>query len=265
MTKKIIYFFFATLCFFLTFSFQATAQDFPDEEYLEIDSGVSGAPFQDQKKGAIVELSGISSLGNSDTGSFFLGTEILYGEQGYWVRFDGSTYYAEGSDEVTARNMEGRLELARTLDNRNYVVGRGLLRHDEKQKLDLRSSFGLSFGHNLLRVSYEDLTVEAGIGLQNENFDGPKSSSYAEGQFALKYLFRFSETAAFENRSFYLPSLNRLKDYRIRSEFKLSDTIHNNAGILIRVIFDFDGSPLDGDVNRLDTRVIGGVTYNFLD
>jgi hypothetical protein len=213
---------------------------------------------------ALFELAGFSSSGNSKTGSFFLGTDLYKKGDKYMARFDGSAYYSEDATGVHARIIEGQIAPAHLLNDRSYIVVHGYFKHDLFQKLNLRSSIGMAYGFSAVKASFEELIIEAGLGLQNENFRDAKGDDYTEARLGIRYILSFSNTSFFENRTYILPSLENKKDFRIRSEFKFNDTIYKELGLLFKVLFDYDGSPADDEVDKLDKIIFGGVTYNFM-
>ena len=231
-----------------------------DNEFEEVGTaGTSG-----DNKLALVQFSLTSTTGNAETTSIFTGTELFYGSGGNSIGFDGNLYYGEHSRTLTVRTSEGRLKGAHDFNESHYAYLLGTLKHDEFQRLNIRSSLGIGYGYRLIQDSYEELSLEAGVGLQGEDFNGNrKDDYYHEGRIGINYTYRFSKTARFVTKDEYLPSLSGVSNHRIRGEFKLIESLYKNLAVILNLTLDYDGSPIETDVKNLDTRIFAGVGYNF--
>ncbi|MBI3813266.1 MAG: DUF481 domain-containing protein [Nitrospinae bacterium] len=259
MLKESLRFFSVLLfsfCFFLPSAFPAESND----EFEDVDStSVSG-----EKKLALLELSLTSTTGNSEALSLFTGAELFYESSGNSIGFEGNLYYGEKSQVLNTKVSEGRLTGAHNFNLHNYAYILGALKHDDFEKLNLRSSIGIGYGYRLIKNPYEELSLEAGLGLQGEDFNvAGKDDYYHEGRIGINYTYRLSKTARFVTKDEYLPALSGAGNYRIRGEFKLIESIYKNLAVILHLILDYDGSPVERNIKEMDTRLFAGVGYNF--
>ena len=262
MLKKNLIFSFCFVFYFIIFVLPAFPDEF-DDGFEEVED-VSMEDTTGEKKLALVQFSLTSTTGNAETASIFTGTELFYSSGGNSIGFDGNLYYGEHSRLLTVRTSEGRLKGARHFNESNYAYLLGTLKHDEFQRLNLRSSFGIGYGYRLINDAYEELSLEAGVGLQGEDFSGNrKDDYYHEGRIGINYTYRFSKTARFVTQDEYLPSFSGISNYRVRGEFKLVESLYKNLAVILNLILDYDDSPVESDIKNLDTRIFAGVGYNF--
>jgi putative salt-induced outer membrane protein YdiY len=245
-----------SFCFFLPSVFPAESND----EFEEVDStSVSG-----ERKLALLELSLTSTTGNSEALSLFTGTELFYESSGNSIGFDGNFYYGEKSQALNTKVLEARLTGAHDFNLKNYAYILGTLKHDDFEKLNLRSTIGIGYGYRLIKNPYGELSLEGGVGLQDEDFNVErKDDYYHEGRIGINYTYRFSKTARFVTKDEYLPALSGISNYRIRGEFKLIESIYRNLAVILHLILDYDGSPVERNIKEMDTRLFAGIGYNF--
>ncbi|MEK6589082.1 MAG: DUF481 domain-containing protein [Nitrospinota bacterium] len=259
MIKRCLIFYF---CLFFSFclAIPSALPAEPDNELEEFES----AEISGERKLALLEFSLTSASGNSEALTLFTGTELFYKSSGNSIGFDGNFYYGESSGVINVRSGEGRLMAAHDFNITNYGYLLGTLKHDEFQRLNLRTSLGIGYGYRLISNPYEELSVEGGIGLQGEDFSGSrKDDYYHEGRIGINYNYNFSKTARFVTKDEYLPSLSGISNYRIRGEFKLIESLYKNLAVILNLILDYDGSPVEDKIKNLDTRIFAGVGYNF--
>lgn len=231
-----------------------------DSEFEEVESEY----IPPEKTVALLEISLTSTTGNSDTVSIFSGAEFLHASSGNSIGFDGNFYYGESSRGLNVRIVEGILKGAHDFNPNNYGYVMGTLKHNEFQRLNLRTSLGIGYGHRLVIGSAEELSLEGGIGLQSEDFSGArKDDYYQEGRIGINYIYRFSKTARFVTRGDFLPSLSEISNHRLRGEGKLIESLYKDLALILNLVLDYDGSPVEGGVKNFDTKIFAGVGYNF--
>ena len=259
MFKKSLISLFCVVLNFIVFVLPVFSEE-ADNEFEEVGT----AEILGDNKLALVQFSLTSTTGNADTTSIFTGTELFYGSGGNSIGFDGNLYYGEHSQKLIVKTSEGRLKGAHDFDKSHYTYLLGTLKHDEFQRLNLRSSLGIGYGYKLISDAYEELALEAGVGLQGEDFGGNrKDDYYHEGRIGINYTYKFSKTARFATKDEYLPSLAGADNHRIRGEFKLIESLYKNLAVILNLILDYDGSPVESAVKNLDARIFAGVGYNF--
>src|SRR3989338_24729 len=260
MRKNVLIFYMGLLfysCFFVSSVFPAELSEDIEEEETQ-------AEISQEKKSALLEVSVTSTSGNSETASIITGADFFYGASGNSIDFNGNMYYGENSRMLNLRIVEGRVKGAHDFNIHNYGYLLGILKHDEFQRLNLRSSLCMGYGYRFFKDPYEELSFEVGIGLQGEDFAGArKDDYYHEGRIGVNYIYKLSKTAHFITRDEYLPSLSDISNSRIRGEFKLVESLYKNLVIMLNLIVDYDNSPVDSSVKNLDTRLFAGVGYSF--
>ncbi len=79
----------------------------------------------------------------------------------------------------TARNWTSSIRYDRCLTSRVFVNANTILTSDRFRDIDLRSAAGTGVGYQVLDTPVMKLSVDAGLGCVNENYDVAPDDSYA--------------------------------------------------------------------------------------
>ena len=171
--------------------------------------------------------------------------------------------YGERSGDLYERNTYGigKYSLRLSEDTYGYVSAEFL--SDEFKDLKLQTVVSVGAGMHLLKESWADFSVEAGIAYIDNNFDeiqedeghaGARVSARARVNLLLGFVFKDVFTI--------YPNFEESQDFQIRNEATLTNTLGGGWSIIGGVITEYDREPSAGARRHDDTYFVGlGYTF----
>jgi putative salt-induced outer membrane protein YdiY len=120
----------------------------------------------------------VDTGGNTDVNSLRLDGEVVMRARENRYTFSGAVNRAEDRGVETARNWTSSARYDRFLTERLFLNANTIFTSDAFRALDLRTALGLGVGYQVADTPMVKLSVDAGFGYVNENFETAPDDSY---------------------------------------------------------------------------------------
>lgn len=189
------------------------------------------------------DLGFVSVTGNTSTLTFALDEKYIRRMSKWEFRQELGAVYGETDGEETSNLWRAALRADYILAEHVALYGRGTYDQNKFGGIDSRFGEGLGVVWRALTDDVNQLNVEGGFELvQQDNLDGT-SDNFSALRFASTWKHVFSEKAYFYQEVEYLPSLDISEDYRVYSETTLGAPISERIAIKASYKVRFDNLP----------------------
>jgi putative salt-induced outer membrane protein YdiY len=210
-----------------------------------------------------VGLSARSTDGNTHTGSALATADLaLVREMDEFV-IRAIYRYGERSGELQERNTYGLGKYSYRLYERLYAFVSAEFLSDEFKDLKLQTVLAVGLGYEVLKESWADLSVEAGVAYIDNNFDEiQEDEGHAGARVSAKA--RLDLVLGFVAKDIFTiyPNFEESQDFQIRNELLLTNTLGGGWSVIGGVITEYDREPALGKSRHDDTYFLGlGYTF----
>jgi putative salt-induced outer membrane protein YdiY len=197
-------------------------------------------------------------------------TDTYYGE-GELVARSGKNRFTLGArlnkeedhGEKTVDNQTGYMKYDHFLTKKLYLQANAAGTKDEFKDLNLRSTFGLGVGYQLLETDKTNLSFEAGGNYVNEDYIVVEDDSFMAGRWAWHFDHFFYRNAfQFFHSLEGLISLEDTNDMTIQSQTGFRFFLFKNFNATTQLNFDWDKSPSPG-LKKADRAFLVTLGYQF--
>ena len=204
---------------------------------------------------------GSFTQGNTDAQSLHLSGELVARKPTQRVTLNGEANEAEQNGARSASNWRLGAKYDHFINPRTYYYANTRFDHDSQADLDLRSTFGLGVGRQLIDRKDKTLSIEGGVSLVNENYASAESQRFPSARTALKYeqTFLGGRLTLFHHSDF-LFSLESWDDTLYQTRTGLRLPVGNGLSLGTQVNVDYDPVPAAGR-ETTDTAVIFKLDY----
>jgi putative salt-induced outer membrane protein len=172
----------------------------------------------------------------------------------------GGAYGSQDSkDNVNNYHASGQWNHLFTEKLYDYV--RADAQRDVIADLDYRFNIGPGVGYYLIKQTNTSLTVETGVGYQNEHLGGDYNS-FATLRLAERFEHKFDGHARLWQNVELLPQADRLENYGVNFEIGLETPIIRTLSL--KTCFDdtYASQPAAGR-QKNDAKIVAGIAYKF--
>jgi len=208
-------------------------------------------------------LSARATDGNTHTVSGLATADLVRATDADEILLRAIYRYGERSGELQERNAYGLGKYSLKLTDRLYAFVSAEFLSDEFKDLKLQTVVSVGLGYEVLKESWADLSVEAGVAYIDNNFDeiqedeghaGARVSAKARVDLVLGFVAKDVFTI--------YPNFEESQDFQIRNELLLTNTLGGGWSIIGGVITEYDREPALGKVRHDDTYFLGlGFTF----
>ena len=189
------------------------------------------------------DLGFVSITGNTSTLTFALDEKWIRRMSKWEFRQDLGAVYGETDGEESSNLWRAALRADRVLAEHLALYGRGTYDQNKFGGIDSRFGEGLGVVWRALVNDVNQLNVEGGFELvQQNNLDGT-SDNFTALRLASTWKHVFSEKAYFYQEVEYLPNLDIGEDYRLNTETTLGAPISERIAIKASYKVRFDNLP----------------------
>ena len=189
------------------------------------------------------DLGFVSVTGNTSTLTFALDEKYIRRMSKWEFRQELGAVYGETDGEETSNLWRAALRADYVLAEHFALYGRGTYDQNKFGGIDSRFGEGLGVVWRALTDDVNQLNVEGGFELvQQDNLDGT-SDNFSALRFASTWKHVFSEKAYFFQEVEFLPNLDISEDYRVNSETTLGAPISERIAIKASYKVRFDNLP----------------------
>jgi hypothetical protein len=171
--------------------------------------------------------------------------------------------YGERSGELQERNTYGLGKYSRKIYERLYGFISAEFLSDEFKDLKLQTVVSVGLGYEVLKESWIDFSVEAGIAYIDNNFDEiQEDEGHAGARVSAKA--RVDLVLGFVAKDIFTiyPNFEESQDFQIRNEALLTNSLGGGWSVIGGVITEYDREPALGKVRHDDTYFLGlGYTF----
>ncbi len=197
-------------------------------------------------------------------------TETSYGEgeliaRSAKNRFTVGARFAKEADggEETVNRQSGYMKYDHFLTKKLYFQANAAATKDPFKDLNLRSSFGLGAGYQLLETERTNLAFEAGVNQVNEDFIVAEDKSFVAGRWAWNFdHFLYKRDLQFFHGLEGLISLKDTEDLTIQSQTGLRFFLFKHFNATAQFNYDLDKSPSPG-LEKADKAFLFTLGYQF--
>jgi putative salt-induced outer membrane protein YdiY len=171
--------------------------------------------------------------------------------------------YGQDSGELTERNTYGLGKYSHNLAGDLYGFGSAELLSDTFKDIKLRTILAAGLGYKLVKESWMDFSLEAGLAYVNNNYDELQLDEDHLGARASANL-RLDLFWGFQFRDLFTiyPNLDESQDFQIRNEATLTNNLGQGWSLIGGVITEYDRTPAP-DTRRHDNTYFVGLGYSF--
>lgn len=144
----------------------------------------------------------------------------------------------------------------------NFVFTLGQLEHIEAQSLNLRQTYGVGLGRDVLRNPQVTLSLLDGVTLVKERFQTSERRKDSEGLFGEKLTVMLSDRVGINHGLNLYPSLSNAGAYRADGTFVLSTRISSRLSLTTGLTDRYISRPLPGR-QRNEVLLTTGLGVNF--
>lgn len=225
-----------------------------------------------------LNLSGVSTSGNTDTRSAGLSFDASLRRKSDRISVDGSWTYAQNKDRsspassssgyvTNARRVGGGLKYDYYLSEKSYALLTTRVLGDTVANLDLRFTAGAGVGYTLVDDGSQLFMFEIGFSYLDESYrvfvsPEPSSVSYIAARAAYRYQAPLSDVTKFVHRAEAFPSLEDKADIYCQITTEIQTSLTKSMVANLTHVLDYDNTPAPG-AKRADQRVILSVGWSF--
>jgi putative salt-induced outer membrane protein YdiY len=171
--------------------------------------------------------------------------------------------YAERSGDIYERNAYGLAKYSHKLWEALYAFASVELLSDEFKDLKLQTIVSVGLGYEVLKESWIDFAVEAGLAYVDNNFDElEEDDGHAGGRASARLRVDLPFGFVFKDVFTIYPNFEESQDFQIRNEATLTNSLGGGWSIIGGVITEYDREPAPGNRRHDDTYYVGlGYTF----
>jgi putative salt-induced outer membrane protein YdiY len=215
------------------------------------------APLQDEEAapegpdgkwtGAFTVGANISSGNTEATNASATFDAVSETEEERWTVGLNWAFASEDGSGVTQRQIAGRGQYDRFIDEHSYYFGNLSLTNDLAAALDLRSTLGVGYGRQFRNDATWKIKGEAGLSYVDENFVVDEDdANYVAVRLAYALDWVKSARWTFGHSGEVLPSLDDSQDIYSRTDTRAKAKLSENMFAQFQWIWDWDNSPAMG-------------------
>lgn len=171
--------------------------------------------------------------------------------------------YADRSGDLSERNAYGLAKYNYRLAERFYAFASAEFLSDVFKNLQLQTIVATGLGAELVKESWTDLAVEAGIGfVQNEYADDKGDDNHWAGRVSAKGRLDLPLGFQFKDVFTVYPNLQDSQDFTARNEGTLTNPLGGGWSVIGGVITEYDREP-DAGRRRHDNTYHLGLGFSF--
>jgi len=213
-------------------------------------------------KGRLNAAASVSD-GNTDTKSYHFETEVIGRADKNRLTVGGSYNGASDLGSKTEENMEGHLKYDYFLSKKWYLYANAAAAKDRFKDLNLRTFVGFGAGRQIWESEKRNLSLEAGLGYTDEDYDLAADDHYPSGRWAANYDQQlFDNGARFFHKHELLIGLEDVEDLYLTAKTGVGMPLYRNLSSSVQVDFEWDNTPAE-DTERSDTLYRLGIDYNW--
>lgn len=200
--------------------------------------------------------------GNTDKASISLGASATQRIDS--DRFTGKIAYnyAEENDALTVRNVYGKGQYDRFINESLYAYVSVELQKDNFKNLNLRTIVGPGMGLQVWDSEDSALSVEGGVAYFSEDVRAGVDTQWLTARAGSNYRQRLTDTIKFNNEIIVNPSLEDVGEYTLRNEAVLMSAITESWSMKLSNVLQYDSNPSAG-IEKKDLKWSIGAMYNF--
>jgi putative salt-induced outer membrane protein YdiY len=204
-----------------------------------------------------------STDGNTHTKSWLVTADLVRASDSDEFLIRGIYRTSERSGDLQERNAYGLAKYSLKFTDRAYVFGSVELLSDRFKDLKLQTVVAAGFGYDLLKESWIDFGVEAGIAYVDNNFRTLQvDESHTGARAAARLRMDLPLGFVFKDLFTIYPNLEESQDFQIRNEATLTNALGKGFSLLGGVITEYDREPPFG-FRRHDNTYFAGLGYGF--
>lgn len=171
--------------------------------------------------------------------------------------------YGEDSGELTERNAYGLGKYSHKISGPLYGFASVELLSDTFKDLQLQTILAAGLGYHLVRESWMDFSLEAGIAYVNNNYDElQKDEDHLGGRASANLRLDLFWGFQFKDIFTIYPNFEESQDFQIRNEATLTNNLGQGWSLIAGVITEYDREPALG-AHRHDDTYFMGLGYSF--
>jgi putative salt-induced outer membrane protein YdiY len=171
------------------------------------------------------EASFVGTNGNTDTTTLGLGGEIIYRPSVWVFREKAAFVRTETEDTVSAETFAQLFGAERALTPRLSWFGEYDYLRDTFSGVEHRNTISSGVSYLLLSSTFQQLTVDGGVGYTNEQRLTGDDISTAVALTGASYALRFSDTVEFKNDFRFTTLFDDTGDWRVANLAALTATL----------------------------------------
>lgn len=210
---------------------------------------------------------GIVSTGNTQLRGANLAFDAERRSEIDRISFQGFWDYQEDKDtgtwNLTQRRVGGAMQYDYFLSQESYVLATAGAQGDTFQDIELRFTGGAGYGYQWVESDDISFNTEAGLNYYSQEF---RSATPSEQYMALRLASNLDWSVIEDLKLLYtvgyLPSLEDIEDYYVRSDTRLRLTMTENMFAQFQWVLEYDSTPSPG-LDSADNRYLLSIGWSF--
>lgn len=221
-------------------------------------TGPGAAPVTTQGR---INFGANRTEGNTRTDSLRASAELVARSAQNRYTLGGEANYGKDGGTRNKNDAIAYVRYDHFVDERWYLNSNVSAAHDEFRNLDLRTTFGVGLGNQVLATPRHRLSFETGINYVHESLLDGGSESRPAGRLASDYELRLgSDNFSLFHRNETLIGLDDLSDLLVRARTGLRFPLANRLSGTVQHNIDYDRTPAGGN-RRTDTGYLLTLGY----
>lgn len=209
-----------------------------------------------------VSAGGSVTRGNTESETLHLAGEMIARNPSQRATLKAEVNEASQNGVDAASNWRLGMKYDHFTKEKTYLNANTRFDHDGQADLDLRSTFGLGIGRQIVDREELKLSVEGGLSLVNEDYGNAPDERFPGSRFALNYEQMFMEGGfTLYHGSELLMSLESTADYLYQSKSGIRFPVGKQLSLGTQLNFDYDAVPAAGK-KTTDTALIFKLDYS---
>ncbi|HLY75251.1 MAG TPA: DUF481 domain-containing protein [Planctomycetota bacterium] len=200
--------------------------------------------------------------GNTDTKSFLATAEGTRESESDLFLLRAIFHYGQQEGVLTERNSYGigKYESKFTPELYGYISEE--LSSDTFKDISLESITSVGAGYNVVKASWMDLSLEAGVAYFSTNFKVAPDDSHMGARVAANLRVALPFHLEFKDLFIIYPNFKDSQNYQFRNEASLGTSLGGGWDLLGGVITEYENKPSPG-IRKMDDTYYLGFGYTF--
>lgn len=138
----------------------------------------------------------------------------------------------------------------------------GQVEFDEFRNLELRTLLGLGLRNPIIQEEKVSFFIGAGIFFENEDLKDSQDEEDFRGNLYLSFVKEFRDGLEISIIGYYQPSMQRIDDYRVKTDFGFSLKLTEMLSLGIELNISTDSKP-PGQVEETDISYLTGIKASY--